>query len=380
MNTSTPLEQAFHLQMQTLATTLQPSTIRYYQSCLNRFLHYLRLAYPDVRRPEQLRRCPHILGWLHSLTQETPPLNNRTRQACLLCLRRLFDDLISNGYLLPEDLLVRQDFPPRNLYLPQPLSPENDRLLDQELRRTDDLCSNALRLLRGTGMRIGECLRLPTDCLRDLGREQWAIHVPLGKLHTERWVPLDDDLRRIVARILSLRVGPPPGMSSAATDWLLTQPNGRRVTYNILREVLQKTSRRAGCSISIRPHQLRHTYASELLRAGISLPVLKQLLGHKDIRMTMVYVQVTQNDLQRQYHLARKNMAETHTLPQLPTLLAAEPGGLQTVSQSLVTARHLLEMYRRQLDHKQSRRKIARLINRVTKVLAELAHLDTPEK
>jgi integrase len=55
------------------------------------------------------------------------------------------------------------------------------------------MCSNGILLMRATGMRIGEALRLTTDALRDFGRNQWAIKVPLGKLHNERWVPVDED-------------------------------------------------------------------------------------------------------------------------------------------------------------------------------------------
>jgi site-specific recombinase XerD len=323
MKQPSPFARIFQLQIQTLATTLMPGTIRYYQSCLNRFLRYVHAAHPDLRGPAQLRRDPHILGWLRSLAEDTPPLSRRTRRACLMCVRRLFEDLIANGHPLPNDLLLRQDFPPRDPYLPQALSPDDDALLDRQLRRTDDLSANALLLLRGTGMRIGECLRPHTDSLRHLGGEHWAIHVPLGKLHTERWVPADDDLRLIVARILSLRGGAsnPPAASS---DWLLTRPNGRPVTYYDLHKFLKPASLLAGCSAPVRPHQLRHTYASSMLRAGVSLPAVKELLGHKDIRMTMVYIQITQTDLQQQYHLAREKMAGTYALPDISTSTAVE--------------------------------------------------------
>jgi site-specific recombinase XerD len=43
------------------------------------------------------------------------------------------------------------------------------------------------------------------------------------------------------------------------------------------------------------------------------------LLGHKNLDMTLRYVQVTQNDLQQQYHLARQNMVSAHSMPQIPT-------------------------------------------------------------
>jgi len=379
MNPLSPLERIFQLQIQTLATTLQPGTIRYYQTCLNRFLRYVRAAHPGLLSPAQLRRDPHILGWLRSLAEETPPLSRRTRRACLMCVRRLLEDLIANGQPLPNHLLLRQDFPPRDLYLPQALSPDDDALLDRQLRRTDDLLANALLLLRGTGMRIGECRRLRIDCLRHLGGEQWAIHVPLGKLHTERWVPVDDDLRRIVARILSLRGGASdqPGDSP---DWLLTQPGGRHVTYHALHKFLKQASRLAGCSAApVRPHQLRHTYASSMLRAGVSLPAVKELLGHKDIRMTMVYILVTQTDLQQQYRQARQKIAGAYALPDMSTSAAIEPA-IPAVSRLLSTARHLLEMYRRQLDHTHSQLKIRRLINRLSKVGDELARFALARK
>src|SRR5438309_10521605 len=88
--------------------------------------------------------------------------------------------------------LVRSDdIPSQDRCLPRPLTAEQDQLIQQELLPRDDRDSNALLLLRHTGMRIGECLDLPLDCLRSVGQDQWAIHVPLGKLRTERLVPLD---------------------------------------------------------------------------------------------------------------------------------------------------------------------------------------------
>jgi hypothetical protein len=50
-------------------------------------------------------------------------------------------------------------------------------------------------------MRIGECVDLPVDCLRPLGPNQWVIHVPLGKLGTERWVPVDSVVCQIIDRL-----------------------------------------------------------------------------------------------------------------------------------------------------------------------------------
>jgi len=54
-----------------------------------------------------------------------------------------------------------------------------------------------------------------------------------------------------------------------------------------------------------------------MLRLGVSLPRLMQLLGHKDIRMTLRYVLVTRQDLQREFHAARQHGPHPHPVPVL---------------------------------------------------------------
>ena len=49
------------------------------------------------------------------------------------------------------------------------------------------------------------------------------------------------------------------------------------------------------------PHRFRHTFASDMLTAGVSLPALMQLMGHANIQTTLVYVQLTAQDVYRQY-------------------------------------------------------------------------------
>jgi site-specific recombinase XerD len=199
------LEQLFEGPIQTLATTLQPQTVKQYRACVRSFLAYLHARFPNLRKLSQLRRDPHLLGWFRLLCQHHPPLCNLVREARLVQLRRLLRDLADLGHSLPPDLIRRQDFPPRDQYLPRPLSLEEDQRLQQQLRLTDTLESNALRLLRATGIRIGECIALPIDCLQSVNEKQVALHVPLGKLHSERLVPVDEETQRIVARMVELR-------------------------------------------------------------------------------------------------------------------------------------------------------------------------------
>lgn len=374
------LEQVFGSQIQNLSLTLQHATIKNYRCIARRFIGYLNSNFPRVRRLSQLRRDPHMLGWLRWLCQQDPPLGNHSRAEHLICLRRLLDDLRAQGHSLRSGLIVREDFPVRPEYLPRPLSPEDDRLLQQELRRADNLYSNAILLTRVTGIRIGECIHLPLDCRRQLGPEQWAIHVPLGKLHTERLVPLDSEGLRLLDRILELRALASPARLAKSKDFLLPRVGGRFALFQTLREAMAAYAKRAGCADSrpISPHRLRHTWASEMLRCGMSLPVLMQLMGHKDIRMTLRYLKVTQPDLQREFHKARQNTAAAYSVPSIST--SATTADLAGICKSLTAIRHLLEMYRRQFSDDKIRRRLQRLDRRLLDVALQLQRITTPEE
>ena len=55
------------------------------------------------------------------------------------------------------------------------------------------------------------------------------------------------------------------------------------------------------------PHRFRHTFASDMVRCGISLPALQQLMGHAHIYTTMIYVQLAPQDVWREYARAVQN-------------------------------------------------------------------------
>jgi site-specific recombinase XerD len=380
MNSSRPsLDQIFEAHIQTLCLSLRPNTVAEYRYIGRCFFAYLRTAFPQVHRLSQLRRDPHLLGWFRCMSEQQPPLSNTTRFHYLMRLRRVLGSLTANSDLIQPDLIHREDFPAQPRFLPRPLSLQEDQLLQQELRRSDTLATNALLLIRSTGIRIGECLDLSLDCLRQLGPDRWALHVPLGKLHTERLVPADSELRQIVERILALRTSAPP--SYLAKSQLLLLPRRRRQTLDrTLRAVLAQTAKRAGCFSHVTPHRLRHSFATEMLRLGVSLPALMQLLGHKDVRMTLRYVQVTQEDLQLAFHQARQNAVHPHRVPALAVPKDLPSAGLSTVCQALEATRHLLEMYRRQLGNEKSGRTLQRLNKRLLAVALQLRRVHTEEK
>lgn len=371
--------ELFDARIQTLATTLRPSTIAGHRITARRFLSYLQTDFPHLQQLAELRRDPHLVGWFRHLCQQQPSLSNTTRQNYLLQLRRLLEDLACAGHPLQPGLILTEDLPPRPQYLPRALSLEDDHRLQQELRHRNDLLSNALLLTRATGLRIGECIGLAVNCLRSVGPDQWALQVPLGKLRTERLVPVDQTVRQIVGRIVILRAQAPASHLVQSALFLLPRSRPSSL-YQNLRVALKQAAHQAGCSDHITPHRLRHTYATEMIRLGVSLPAVMKLLGHKTVRMTLRYVQVTQRDLQREFHLARQNAAQVHHIPQLSLSSVPAASNLPGILRTLAATRHLLEMYRRELKDDSDSRRLRRLDKRLHTVALELDRFATAEK
>ena len=365
-----PLVHQFQRAIESLTSAQSPDSTRHYRGVARNFLIYLGDDHPSVCSLNQLHRDPHILGWFAHLRSHTPPLAQAVYLYHLVFLRSILEELARTAQL-PDlgHLIRREDLPRIPQRLPRPLTAEQDRLLQQELLRRNDLPANVFLLLRHTGMRIGECADLSYNCLHQVGPDRWAIHVPLGKLKTERMVPVDSFVCELVQRLRFFRSFDP----LPADGRLLARHRGKPTLIKQLRPYLSDAAAAVGISSRIVPHQLRHTYATAMVRAGVSLPALITLLGHVKAEMSMKYVQVSGEDLQREFLQAHSR--PRHLAPQ-PKVPAVSPrAGLDGVADALLFAQHAIEMFRRSLPDGPPRRCLDRLSNRLTKILSEARKL-----
>ena len=365
-----PLAPVMNRAVHSFCAALSPETTRHYEGTVRNFLFYLRNHHPHIKRLDQLQRDPHILGWMAHLQARTPPLGTASYINLLIALRSVLNELAWTQQL-PQlaHMLRREDVPRAPQRLPRALTAEQDQLLQQEFLRRNDLGGNFFLLLRHTGMRIGEGIDLSYDCLRPTGPNQWAIHVPLGKLKTERMVPVDNFICDLVQRLRFFRsLHPLP-----ADQWLLARPGSRCVLLRHFRAYLHQVCQDLGFSTRIVPHQLRHTYATEMLRSGVSFPVLMKLLGHIDPDMTMRYVDVTLTDVQREFQLTRNHAK--HLVPQPKTASTPAHADRNGVIHALLATQHVMEMFRRSLPPGNARSSLDRLTNRLTKILAQIKKL-----
>jgi site-specific recombinase XerD len=368
-----PLAPVFDRAVDSLGAALSPESHRHYRGTVRNFLRYLGAAHPEVNALEQLRREPHLLGWMSRLRSQRPPLATSSYINRLIALRPLLTELAWTEQL-PQlaRLIRREDIPRLPQRLARPLTAEQDQLLQQEFVNRNDRESNTFLLIRYTGMRIGECADLSFDCLHSTGPEQWAIHVPLGKLKTERMVPVDSLVVAVIQRLRFFRFLDPLPPDGRLLVWRST----RDALIRQLRRYLHQVCHSLGLSTRIVPHQLRHTYATEMLRAGVSFPALMKLLGHTSPEMTMLYLKVALTDLQREFQQARSK--PRHLVPPPKTSIALVRTGLDGVIHSLQAAQHALEMFRRALPIGPARRCLDRLSNRLTKINTEARRLGTP--
>ena len=360
------LQEALAARVRLLETTLQPSTAAHY-----RYTGYLGASFPEIGKASQLRRDPHLLGWLEHLwtyrSSIGKPLAGSTRGHHVRQLRTLLEMLADGANCPLPGLLRGEDIPKRQYCLPRPLAPEDDARLQEFWSAAADGCSCALWLQRLAGMRIGECVDLTPDCLRHLGDNRWTLHVPHGKPRSERWVPVDDRARVLVERLRFLRTLPP----GADPRFLLPRPNGRGRLMPDLREALREAAGQVGIEARIVPHQLRHTCATSMLRAGVSLPALMKLLGHHNANMTLLYVEVTQQDLQREFHAAR--LQPRHRVPvpaALEEINTSVSGSSASVMAALSSSLRLLELYRLGGDAAPGQKQLLLLARRIARIRA----------
>lgn len=206
--------------------------------------------------------------------------------------------------------------------------------------------------MRRTGLRIGELVALPYDCLRYDHKGNASLFVPLGKLDTERLVPLDPRTEKLVRKLRR--------KAKRKYHWLLQSPTGRKTRYELYRAALLAASRGLRLSEPITTHRLRHTYATTLLAAGMNLPSVMRLLGHRDYRMTLRYAAVTDETVRTEYDAALANVATRYQRQQ--ALATAHPAVPRTALLLRDAARQIASHLRDQSIHDpQAHALIARL-------------------
>jgi integrase len=163
------------------------------------------------------------------------------------------------------------------------------------------------------GLRSIEILRLR---LSDVGLLQEELRV-LGKGNKDRVLPLPSYARKALLAYLGRER--PKSDHDALFVNLKGPTRGRSMTAVGIRELFRYHRRRSGIALA-NPHRFRHTFASEMVKEGMPLPVLMRLMGHTSIEMTLRYANLSAEDVREEFERAfrRINRQWPDGLPRNP--------------------------------------------------------------
>jgi site-specific recombinase XerD len=375
------LEDTQRKYLETIAARFRPWTVINSRTALRNFIRYMRANHPRVSSFSRLER-DHIEGWLRDLSLRS--LKPSTRRNLAIKLRVFLETIHAWGWQdAPANPLFRNgDLPPQDQVLPRPLSEDVDRALQAEFRRRGGPVHQALLFLRATGLRVQEFLDLEVDSLRRLPGDEWALHVPVGKLHSERVMPVDAATALIFQEILRQRGNPKPiphPETRRPTHFLFVRPTGPRYGRDVFRYHLNKIEKEIRLREHPSPHRLRHSFATGMLRSGLRIPVLMKILGHRTIAMTLRYVKITDEDVRRGYLEALAANEERYQIPIAPaaTKSPTQARSPQDLSSQLIATASALESQRRDSTNGQNRSALARIVEKIRKLAKDLGHYTT---
>jgi site-specific recombinase XerD len=195
------------------------------------------------------------------------------------------------GYGRPRPALTQLRVKtPKRVVVPLSID-EVDRFWSS-FRTSRDFAIVGLMLLHG----LRSCEVLALNC-EDVQLSESQIRVQ-GKGKRIRVLPLDRDSMKLLDHYVCLER--PLHCGQALFVCLKGPSRGNRMTSPGLRSLFRH-HRQTTRVTQANPHRFRHTFASDMIRAGISLPALMQLMGHAQIQTTLVYVQLTPQDVWEQY-------------------------------------------------------------------------------
>jgi integrase/recombinase XerD len=280
---------SLYLRTHCVARGLRPLSIAAYEAILAQFGEWILVTHSD-RPPDQVT-ARDVLEYLQHLRQDRGNGDAAVNRQ-LTVLRSFYRAIVAMGHLepvanpmagfprikaVPRKLPVSLDAEQVSRLLAQPASDTVIGLRDRAV----------LALLYGTGIRASECATLRSGQV-DLVRLTITV---LGKGGHERAIPLNPQLAEVLRHYVHAR-GP-----ALPTAPFFRSRFGRSLSRGSIYERVRTWGQRSRVGITLSPHRLRHTFATHLVRAGVGIVTIRDLLGHRLITSTQIYLHVTAEDL-----------------------------------------------------------------------------------
>ena len=278
-----------YISVHCMARGIRPLTMAAYRETLNQFREFARFRLADPEPNTMTAR--QVLEYVEHLRRERKNGDAAVNRQVTI-LRVFYRAMVAMGYLEPTANPLAH-FPkikatPKKL--PVFLDEEEvKRLLaaprpDTVLGLRDRAM---LALLYATGIRASECAGLRG---KDVDLSLPAVRVR-GKGGRERCVPLNKEVVQLLVLYARMRGEAAPGAP------FFRSRRGQALSRTAIFERVRLYGRKAKIAKTLSPHRLRHTFATHLVKAGVALVTIRDLLGHRCITSTQVYLHTTAEDL-----------------------------------------------------------------------------------
>jgi integrase/recombinase XerD len=267
---------------------LSENTNAAYGTDLKLFLAFLRDC--GISSINSVRR-QNILDFL--MEQKDRGLSSNSISRRLVTIKVFFRYLQQEG-LLGKNVTETMDSPKLWKVLPGTLTyKEVERLLaaPSKTRKLGLRDKAILETLYGTGLRASEISSLTIDSIHF---EEGFLRC-MGKGRKERVVPVGDAARQAIQHYLSeLR---PLLVKNRNSRALFLSNRGQSIGRKRIWAMIKQYARTAGIEKNVKPHTMRHSFASHLLANGAPLRIIQEMLGHADITTTQIYTHIDSSRL-----------------------------------------------------------------------------------
>lgn len=147
-----------------------------------------------------------------------------------------------------------------------------------------------IKTLYYTGLRINECLSLNVN---DVDLQNKIIHVIGGKGNKNRDIPINDNLIPLFENYLANE------RPDTTSQYFFATKKTGSLSANYVNQTLRETVEKLGWKKHITTHILRHSFASNLIKNGVSLVYVQKLLGHSNLKVTSIYTHANMEELNK---------------------------------------------------------------------------------
>ncbi|TCI94959.1 site-specific tyrosine recombinase XerD [Tenacibaculum sp. M341] len=270
---------------------LSDNSIDSYERDVVKLVNYLKEF--QIETSSILIQKKEIQNFIYEISKIVSP---KTQARIISGLRSFFDYLVFEDYREdnPLDLI---EAPKTGRTLPDTLSNEE---IDTIIRAIElshpqgERNRTIIETIYGCGLRVSELTNLK---LSDLFFDEGYIRV-IGKGDKYRLVPIHEvTIKYLNIYINEIRTHIEPHKED--TDIIFLNRRGKRLTRQMIFTIIKQLTAKANIEKKISPHTLRHSFATHLLKQGVDLRAIQQLLGHESITTTEIYVHLDNEYLQK---------------------------------------------------------------------------------